>query len=399
MALAAWLKKCGVTTVAMESTGVYWTSLFRILESRGFEVKLVNAAHVKNVPGRKTDVKDCQWLQQLHSCGLLRGSFQPDEKIRVLRSYWRHRDNLIRYASSHVQHMQKALEQMNLKLVKVVSDITGVTGMSIIRAMLEGERDPVKLAAMKDPRIRSSSEEIAMALEGDYRQEHLFALKQAVEIYDIYHQKIRSCDCEIENYLKEFESKSNPESNPLSSPKKGKNRVRGNRPEFDLQSHLYRISGVDFTQIDGLSVMTVQTIISEVGLYPDAFPTEKHFGSWLGLCPANKITGGKVKSSRTRKVVNRVADAFRMAAQAVIKSNSALGAFYRRMRAKLGGPKAITATAYKIARLFYRLWKTGVAYKDPGADYYDQKYKDRVVKNMVNRVKQLGYDVVLTQTA
>jgi transposase len=388
-ALADWLKRCGIETVAMESTGVYWISLYQILESRGFEVKLVNARHVKNVPGRKTDVQDCRWLQRLHSYGLLSGSFRPEAQVCVFRSYLRQRDNLIRYASAHIQHMQKALSEMNVQLHKVLTDITGVTGMRIIRAILAGERGPAFLAAMRNNRVKSTEAEIAKALEGDYRPEHLFALQQAVELYDIYHQKIAECDRRIEALLGQFESRIDP--NTLPCPPAPKRTRRKNEPYFDLHGHLYRITGVDFTQIKGLDTSTVQTLLSEVGLDPSRFPSEKHFCSWLGLCPDNRITGGKVKRRSTRKVSNRAADAFRLAAQTLANSTSALGGYYRRMRARLGAPKAITAAAHKLARLFYRLWKTGDAYKDPGVDYYEKMYKERVLSNIKRKAKELGF--------
>lgn len=393
--MADWLNKCGIKTIAMESTGVYWIPAFQILESRGFEVKLVNAKHVKNVPGRKTDVLDCQWLQRLHCFGLLSGSFRPEDSICILRSYWRHRDNLIRYAAGHVQHMQKALTEMNIQLHKAISDIAGLTGMRIIRAILDGERDTVKLANMKHGRIRSSANEIAKSLEGDYRQEHLFALRQAVELYDFYQKQISACDQQIEAYLIQFNSKLDLDAHPIPPTKRKGKKPKGNEPHFDLRTHLYRITGVDFTQIDGLNVLSVQNIISEVGLDPGAFPTAKHFTSWLGLCPNNRITGGNIKSSNTRKVANRAATAFRIAAQALSTSLSALGAYYRRMRSRLGAPKAITATAHKLARIFYHLWKTGDQYKDIGIDYYERRYKERILKNMKRKAKKLGYVIAL----
>jgi transposase len=389
-AMAEWLKQCGIETVAMESTGVYWISLFQILETQGFDVKLVNARHVKNVPGRKTDVQDCQWLQQLHTYGLLSGSFRPEDSICVLRSYWRHRDNLIRYAAAHIQHMQKALTEMNLQLHKVISDITGVTGMRIIQAILDGERDPVKLAQMRDPRIKSSEEKIAKALEGDYRQEHLFALKQSLELYSHYHQQVQACDQQIETYLSDLDSKFDTDCEP--KPKKGRSK---NDPSFDLATHLYRLTGVDFTEIDGLNVLTVHTVLSEVGLNPEAFGTEKRFASWLGLCPENRITGGQLKGSKTRKVVNRASKAFRLAANSLKNSPSALGGYYRRMRARLGPAKAITATAHKLARIFFHLWKNGGSYQDLGAEYYEKKYKERILKNMKRRAKRLGFELTL----
>ena len=390
-ALADWLEQCGIQTVAMESTGVYWIPLFQVLETRGFEVKLVNARHLKNVPGRKTDVLDCQWIQRLHSYGLLSGSFRPEDQVCVLRSYWRHRDNLVSYASAHIQHMQKALIQMNLQLHKVITDITGLTGMRIITAILEGERDPMKLARMKDHRIKSGVKRIAKALEGDYRPEHLFALKQALELYDTYRNKIEACDREIGKCLARFNSKIDSDQRTGT---KLNNRNK-NQPTFDLGSHLYRVSGVDFTLIPGFDVLTAHTVISEVGLDPSKFATHKHFCSWLALCPDNRITGGRIKSSKTRKSSNRAANAFRLAAQSLARSPSALGAFYRRMRTRLGAPKAITATAHKLARIFYHIWKNGAEYHDQGADYYEQLYRQRVLANLKKKARTLGYNINL----
>jgi transposase len=392
-AMARWLKACGITTVAMESTGVYWIPCYQILEEHGFEVKLVNARHVKNVPGRKSDVDDCQWLQRLHTYGLLSGSFRPDDQMCVLRSYWRHRTNLVRYASDHIQHMQKALTQMNLHLHKVLSEITGVTGMNIIRAILEGERDREKLALLRERGVKNTPDAIAKALEGDYRQEHLFALKQAVELYDFYHRQIEACDREIERYLHTFEAKVDPVQNPL--PKQKRKKQMRYQSFVDLRTELYRVSGIDFTQMPGLDVLTVQTILSEIGLDPGKFPTEKRFVSWLGLCPNNRITGGQIKSTKTRKTANRAANAFRMAAQSLANSNTGLGGFYRRIRARLGAPKAITATAHKLARIFYRMWTTGQSYIDMGSDYYENRYEERVLRNITKRARELGYDAVL----
>jgi transposase len=389
-AMANWLKQHGITTVAMESTGVYWIPVFQVLETSGLEVRLVNAHFVKTVPGRKSDVLDCQWLQKLHSYGLLSGSFRPEDQVCVFRSYIRQRDRLTKSASVHIQRMQKALTEMNVQLHRVVSDVTGVTGMAIIRAIVAGERDTHILAAMKDPRAKRSVEEIAAALEGDYRVEHLFVLKQELNLYDIYQQQIQECDQQVEQCLAQFASQSDE---PLAPRPKGKKPSR-HAPAFDLRSHLYRISGVDFTQIDGLEALTIQSIISEVGLDPSRFPTVKHFTSWLGLCPGSRISGGKVLSSKTRKVVNRASSAFRMAAQSLANSKTALGAFYRRIRSRLGPPKAITATAHKLARIFYLSWKTGKDYVDPGIDAYEQQYQGRVLKNLKQRAKQMGFELV-----
>jgi transposase len=389
-AIAEWLTSRGITTVAMESTGVYWIPLFQILETSGLEVRLVNARFVKTVPGRKSDVLDCQWLQKLHSYGLLSGSFRPDDQVCVFRSYIRQRDRLTKSASVHIQRMQKALTEMNVQLHRVVSDVTGVTGMAIIRAILAGERDPQKLAALKDPRAKRSIAEIAAALVGDYRVEHLFVLKQELSLYDTYQQQIQQCDQQIEQCLSEFDSQSDE---PLPPRPKGKKPSR-NAPSFDLRSHLYRISGVDFTQIDGLEALTVQAIIAEVGLDPTRFPTSKHFTSWLGICPGSKISGGKILSSKTRAVVNRASNAFRIAAQSLANSQTALGGFYRRIRTRSGAPIAITATAHKLARIFYHLWTTGEDFVDAGAEAYEQQYQQRVFKHLKQRAKKMGFDLV-----
>ena len=392
--LADWLDECGIETVAMESTSVYWIPVYQILESRGFEVILVNARHVKSVPGRKTDVLDCQWLQQLHSYGLLRGSFRPEDRICVLRSYIRQRDNLVKSAGAHIQRMQKALEQMNIQLHKVITDIIGVTGIRIIEAILNGERDPTKLAQLRDHRTRSTEETIAKSLEGDWREEHLFSLRQEFELYQIYREKITECDRKIEAYLGTFESKVDPEQKPLPKFKHGRKKRQGNQPELDLRTPLYRMIGVDFTALDGFDVLTVQTIISEIGLDATKWPTEKHFSSWLGLCPNNKVTGGRVKDTRSKKVVNRAACAFRMAAQAAGKSHTALGGYYRRMRNRLGPSKANTATAHKLACIVYRTLKYGKQYVDPGVAYYEQKYRQRVLNNLKRRARLLGYELI-----
>ena len=394
-AIAEWLKSRRITTVAMESTGVYWIPLFQILETSGLEVRLVNARFVKTVPGRKSDVLDCQWLQKLHSYGLLSGSFRPDDQVCVFRSYIRQRDRLTKSASVHIQRMQKALTEMNVQLHRVVSDTTGVTGMAIIRAIVTGERDPQRLAALKDPRAKRSVTEIAAALVGDYRVEHLFVLKQELNLYDMYQQQIQQCDQQIEQCLSEFDSQNDE---PLPPRPKGKKPSR-NAPSFDLRSHLYRISGVDFTQIDGLEALTVQAIISEIGLDPTRFPTSKHFTSWLGICPGSKISGGKILSSKTRKVVNRASNAFRIAAQSLANSRTALGGFYRRIRSRSGAPIAITATAHKLARIFYHLWTTGEDFVDAGVDAYEQQYQQRIVKHLKQRAKQMGFDLVPEPTA
>ena len=314
----------------------------------------------------------------------------PEGDIAVLRSYLRQRENLIQNSSTHIQRMQKALTQMNLQLHKVISDITGVTGLNIIRAIVSGERNPQTLAELADKRIKSTPEQISKAGSGNYREEMVFILHQELSLYESYQQQIFLLDKQIEQCLSKFKSET---TEPTPESKKAKRR-RSNSPSFDLHSHLYRIAGVDFTTIDGLDVVTVQTIISEVGLDPSKFKTVKHFCEWFRLCPGCRITGGKVKSSQTRKVNNRAANAFRLAAQAVSRSQTALGAFYRRIKARAGAPKAITATAHKIARLFYTLWTTKESYKDLGADYYDQQYKQRTLKHISKKAESFGYQLV-----
>jgi transposase len=388
-ALAHWLKACQIETVAMESTGVYWIPIFEILEAEGINVNLVNPQFIKNVPGRKTDVLDCQWIQQLHTYGLLRGSFRPEDQICVLRSYIRQRTMLVSYASHHIQHMQKALEQMNLKLNQVVRDITGVTGMGIIRAIISGERNPDKLAQLRNPRCNNDAATIAKSLHGNYREEHLYALKQAVELYDFYHQKINGCDRQIELHLATFEDR----RNDPQLDQKHKSKRRKNKPLFDARSHLHRITGVDLTAVDGIDSLSALKIISEIGFDMSRWPTDKHFGSWLGLCPGSKVSGGKVISSKTKKCANHAAHALRLAAYSLQRSNSAIGAFFRRKKAQKGPAKAITATAYKLARIIYNMLKNGTEYKDVGQDYYEQRYKDRLIENLKKRARQFGYEL------
>ena len=387
--MADWLVEIGIKTVALESTGVYWIPAFEILEERGLEVLLVNARHVKNVPGRKSDVQDCQWLQQLHTYGLLKGAFRPPEETVALRTYMRQRETLVQSASDKIRHMQKALRQMNLLLENVVSDINGCTGMKIIRAILAGERDPSILAKFRDKRCRRSEKIIAASLEGHYQEEHLFTLKQSVELYDVYQQQIACCDAAIQAQLDRMESKGNKDTLP---PRK-KSKIKGG-PDFDVRSELYRMTDVDLTLIDGLNETSVLKILAETGINTSPWPTEKHFASWMGLSPGNKITGGKILTGKTKPSANRAAAAFRMAAYGLSNSKSALGAFYRRQRARLGSPKAITATAHKLARIFYSMLKNGVAYVDQGQDYYEKQYRDRVTRNLRKKAASLGFDIV-----
>jgi transposase len=405
--MAKWLKECGISHVVLESTGVYWVATYQTLIEAGFDVKLVDARHAKNVPGRKTDVWDCRWLRKLHTFGLLQGCFLPPKEAEVIRTYWRQRANLVAMASQQTLRMQKALELMNIQLHKVLSDTVGVTGLLIIRSLVAGERDPEKLAQYRQKNVKHSEETFIKALTGNYQSEHLFGLKQSLEFYDFIQQQLHACDTELEKYLVTLEDKSPPSSGagtppgsePEACPKRGKLRPSKNEPKFDLHAALVRISGVDLTEIDGINSETFATVISECGTdLKRFFPTEKHFCSWLGLSPNNQITGGKVRSRRTRKVQNRVANALRIAAQSLHHSQSALGAFYRRMVARLGAPKAITATAHKLARLVWRLLTYGQAYVDIGQGAYEKQMQERAFKALSKRAATLGYSLVNKDT-
>jgi len=391
-ALADWLKKCGVETVAMESTGVFWIPLYEILESRGFEVKLVDARHVKNVSGRKTDVLDCQWLQQLHTYGLLSGAFRPNDQVCALRAYMRQRGMLIKYAGMHIQHMQKALSQMNIQLLNVLSDITGETGMKIIRAIVAGERDPMILANYRDRRCKNSLEIIAKSLTGNYREEHIFSLIQALELYDSYKEKILACDQQIEEQLSLFHDSPQGQGNTRVANKKSKAHCK-NKLSFDVSSHLIRMTGVDLTAIPGIEASTALKVISEVGLDLSRWKTSKQFASWLGLCPGNKVSGGKRLGGKSKRTSNFAASALRIAASTLHSSQSALGAFFRRLKSRLGAPKAITAAAHKIAIIMYEMIQNHVEYNEVGQDYYEKKYRDRIIKNLHSRAKMLGFEL------
>ena len=390
--LASWLSECRIDTVAMEATGVYWVTLFDILEELGFEVFLVNARHTKNVGGRKTDVLDCQWIRQLHSYGLLAPSFHPSDDIRALRALVRHRDMLVKYRASHIQHMQKALDLMNLKLHVVLTDISGLVGMNIIRAIVAGEYRPEVLATFRIGRCKYSEQEIAQALHGHYRQEHLFALTQALELYDSYSEKILCCDQELEQYYLKLADIYKPEK-PGDNPQPQQSYYEKKATCFNLSQRLFNLLGVDLTAVDGLSALSVQTILTEVGLDMSKFKSAKHFASWMGLAPNNKVSGGKILRSRTPKVKNRAANAFRMAAQSVNRSKSALGAFYRRIKAKHGSPIAITATANKIARVFYTILKSKIPYSGETSVSYDESYKKLQLKQLHKQAAKLGFSL------
>ena len=387
--LAGWLAECGVDTVAMESTGVYWIPLFELLESRGFTVYLVNARHVKNVSGRKSDVQDCQWLQQLMSFGLLSGAFRPKGDFCSLRCVARQREMLIAYQSRHIQHMQKALTQMNIQLGQVISDVAGETGLKIIRAILGGERDGQALAKLKNGHIRASEADIAKSLQGNWREEHLFALKQAVALYDAYAQQVAECDRQLEKMLAALAA----HAGQPREPKRRRGRAK-NAPAFDLRTYLFQLCGVDLTRIDGIDVTTAFKVLAEVGADLSRFKSAKHFASWLGLCPGTKISGGKVLSAATKPVANRAAKALRMAAASLRSSQSALGAYYRRLCARMDKPRAVTACAHKLARLIYTMVTKGEEYVDQGEARYEERYREKVVKSLSRKASQLGFQLV-----
>ena len=394
--LADWLQSCKVKTVAMQSTGVYWIPIFEILEERGFQVYLVNARHTKNLPGRKSDVQESQWLLKLHTYGLLNNSFQPPSEIRVLRTYWRQRGEHVHGAATCIQRMQKALTQMNVQLANVISDVSGLTGQAIIRAILIRRTRSAKVAELRDPRIHATREEVAKSLEGNWRPELLFVLQQEVEMYDTYQRRIAECDQQLQKQLASFVDTIPPPPAHVE-PKRKKAKPAKNAPRFELCSELQRITGVDLTRIDGIDVMVAQTLVSEVGLDMSRWKTEAHFASWLGLCPDNRVSGDKVLSRGTRRVINRAATALRMAAVTLMRSRTYLGAQYRRLRTKLGAPKAITAMAHRLARLVYRMLKYGQGYVDKGAEYYEQRYRRQQIDFITKRAIKLGLQITVAQ--
>jgi transposase len=399
--LARFLKEHGICSVAMQSTGVYWIPLYDVLEDEGFEVYLVNARDTRNLPGRKSDVQESQWLLKLHTYGLLRNSFRPTSDIRTLRTYWRQRAELVQMASECVNRMQKCLTQMNLQLANVISDIMGQTGQKILRAILAGQRDAEQLADMRDYRIQATREQIVASLTGNWRPELLFALKQEMDRYDFCQRQIAECDLQIQPHLETLPSRPRAaarDGEQTAAPRKKNKKAQGNSPAFALDKELVRISGVDFTRIDGINVMTAQTIISEVGLDMTRWKTESHFASWLGLCPNNAVSGGKVLCRNTRKIVNRAATAFRIAASTLRLSDSYLGAQFRRFRVKLGAPKAITAMAHKLAVLFYRMLRLGEEYVDRGHSFYEERYRQQQVALLNRKAAQLGFSVVPAST-
>ena len=397
VALADWLETCDIDTVAMESTGGYWIPLYEVLEARGIEVLLVNARHVKGVPGRKSDIRDCQWLQQLHTFGLLRGSVRPAAPIAALRSLVRHRDQLVTSAAAYIQRMQKALVLMNVQLHTVLSDITGGTGLAIVRDIVAGETDPAVLARHRHPRCKATPAEIVAALTGHYQAEHLFVLRQAVELYDVYQAQIRRCDDEIQAQIHTLEPPCAASTAPLAPPRR---RTRStNEPTFDLRSPLYTLcGGVDLTAVPGLGPYGALKLIAEVGLDMRRWATGQHFVSWLTVAPRPQISGGKVLGSRTQPSANRAAKILRLAAMSLGRSDHALGAFYRRLAARAGKAKAITATARKLGLLVYRMLRDRMPYREQTAAAYDQQQRTRILRGLRRRAASLGLELVDTQT-
>jgi transposase len=393
-AMANWLKLCGIRTVAMQSTGVYWIAVYDILEAAGLEVYLVNAQQTKNLPGRKSDVQESQWLMKLHTYGLLRNSFRPTQEIRTMRTYWRQRNDLVRAAASHIQRMQKALTQMNIQLANVLSDISGATGQAIIKAILAGERDPHKLAALRDYRVKANEEQIARYLQGNWQADLLFVLKQEQEAYEFCQQQMATCDQQLEQYLQQREDQSQGASLPEERRKARLKKKKGNAPQFELRAELFRMTGTDLTQIDGIDVMTATTILSEAGSDMSKWETEDHFVSWLRLCPDNRISGERIIGKRRLPTNNRTTIALKMAATSLRTSNTYLGAQFRRLRTKLGSPIAIKAMAAKLARLVYRMLRYGMKYVDRGVEFYEAQHRRLLIKHLKCNAAKLGFRVV-----
>jgi transposase len=392
--MAEWLKQCGIRTVAMQSTGVYWIAVYDILEAAGLDVYLVNARDTKNLPGRKSDVQESQWVMKLHTYGLLRNSFRPSQEIRTIRTYWRQRNDLIRAAGSHIQRIQKTLTQMNIQLANVLSDVSGVTGQAILKAILEGERDPHKLAALRDPRVKASEEQIARYLEGNWQEDLLFVLKQEQQGYEFCQQQMAECDRQLEHYLQKRDDRTQGASLPKETRKGRLLRKKGNKPAFDMRAELFRITGTDLTQVDGMDVVTAATILSEAGWDMSKWEDEDHFVSWLRLCPDNRISGNKVLGKGRLPTNNRASIALRMAASTLRVSNTYLGAQFRRFRSRLGAPIAIKAMAAKLARLVYRMLRYGMKYVDQGAKFYEAQHRQRQIGQLKWNAAKLGLRIV-----
>ena len=393
-AMAEWLKQCRIRTIAMQSTGVYWIAVYDILEDAGFEVYLVNARETKNLPGRKSDVQESQWLMKLHTYGLLRNSFRPSQEIRRLRTYWRQRNDLVRSAGRHIQRMQKALTQMNIQLANVLSDVSGMTGQAIIQAILAGERDPHKLAVFRDPRVKASEEQIARSLEGNWEEDLLFVLKQEQDGYEFCQKQMAECDRRIQQYLQQREDRSQGACLPVEKRKERLKKKKGNAPQFGLRANLFRMTGTDLTQIDGIDVMTATTILSEAGWDMSKWKTEDHFVSWLWLCPDNRISGNKIIGKGRLPTNNRISVALKMAASTLRLSNTYVGAQFRRLRTKLGAPVAIKAMAAKLARLVYRMLRYGMKYVDQGAEFYEAQHRKRQISHLKWKAAKLGFQII-----
>lgn len=393
--MAIWLKQCAIRTVAMQSTGVYWIAVYDILEEAGLEVYLVNARDTKNLPGRKSDVQESQWLMKLHTYGLLRNSFRPSQEIRTMRTYWRQRNDLVQSAGRHIQRMQKAMTQMNIQLANVLSDVSGLTGQAIIKAILGGQRDPHKLAEFRDPHVKASKEEIARGLEGNWQEDLLFVLQQEQDGYEFCQKQMAQCDQRLEKYLQQREDRSAGANLPEEK-RKGRLRKKkkGNTPQFDLRAGLFRMTGTDLTRIDGVDVMTAITILSEAGWDMSKWETEDHFVSWLRLCPDNRISGDKIIGKGRLPTNNRVSTALKMAATTLRLSQTYLGAQFRRLRSRLDTPVAIKAMAAKLARLVYRMLRYGMKYVDRGAEVYEAQHRQLQIKHLKSKAAKLGFQVI-----
>ena len=396
--LAAWLKECRIHTVAMQSTGVYWIPVYDLLEEAGFEVYLVNARETKNLPGRKSDVQESQWLMKLHTYGLLRNSFRPSQEIRIMRTYWRQRNDLVRSAGRHIQRIQKALTQMNLQLANVLSDVSGVTGQAIVKAILAGERNPLKLAALRDGRVKASEVDIARSLEGNWQDDRLFLLKQEQDGYEFCVRQISECDARLHQYLKQRKDRSAGASLPEEKRRERLRKKKENKPQFDLRADLFRMTGTDLTRIDAIDVRTAATVISEAGWDMSKWRTEDHFVSWLRLCPDNKISGDRVIGKGRLPTNNPLTVALKMAASCLRQSNSYLGAQFRRLRTRLGPPVAIKAMAAKLARLIYRMLRYGMEFVDQGAEAYEARHRQREVSFLIHKAAKLGFQVTELST-
>jgi transposase len=392
-ALVRWLQQCRITTVAMESTGVYWIPLYQMLEGAGIRPCLVNARGLKNVPGRRTDWHDCQWLQYLHSVGLLRAAFRPEQDVCAVRSVWRQRTELVGMASQHVQHMHKALTQMNLQIHHVINDITGVTGLAIVDAIIAGERDPEKLAHHREPTIKASPETIRASLVGDWRREHLFVLKQSHELYQSYRRQIAACDREIQALLDELPPRADPDDLPPPTKPIRKTKRTAGAITFDYRAEAYRLFGVDLTRIPGMEGNAL-ALFSEIGRDLSRFPTAAHFVSWLGLCPDNDKSGGQVLWRAARKIQQRAGQLFRLSAHSLHRHQSRLGQFLRRMKAKLGPRAAITATAHKLAVIFYTLVTKRIEYDESIWAARDEENRKRLEKKVKKEAARLGFQLV-----